>query len=420
MKKMEKKWPFVFNGIVIFCLILLILEMRWQAKKEESEVLNVTESLQKESEIHSFSEEEEAALYMLSALKKNDLDMALRGCAIDETALQINFVKTAEELPGMQLIDLPAPTSDYSYYFPLTSAEMTKAYIEQFEELSTEIPEIETLEVLEIAEKKEKEREEQLAKCLAAQEASELEIYVKCGEQSYRLGFTAVRYEKNWKIHSLKEGLLYETDIPAYVQMEEMREAKKTYVLPNQLTGANYFQAMPISEKTPQRAVEQFIYAIEKGDLTRALAFATTESSQDTSPELLKKQGGYAKELKTMLYGFLGTEDARLYGKSEEQLNKLRGKLNPEYMVYLDLIKVIPIETEENTETVKQYAGLYSYNGKNYLTGYTLCRQEDGWQIQSLSAPALSLESGEVMQLSKEESRKTSEQSVLKAEKNER
>ena len=54
----------------------------------------------------------------------------------------------------MQLIDLPAPTSDYSYYFPLTSAEMTKAYIEQFEELSTEIPEIETLEVLEIAEKK--------------------------------------------------------------------------------------------------------------------------------------------------------------------------------------------------------------------------------------------------------------------------
>ena len=78
---------------------------------------------------------------------------------------------------------------------------------------------------------------------------------------------------------------------------------------------------------------------------------------------------------------------------------------------------MIPIETEENTETVKQYAGLYSYNGKNYLTGYTLCRQEDGWQIQSLSAPALSLESGEVMRLSKEESRKTSEQSVLKAEK---
>ena len=51
--------------------------------------------------------------------------------------------------------------------------------------MSTEIPEIETLEVLEIAEKKEKEREEQLAECLAAQEVSELEIYVKCGEQSY-------------------------------------------------------------------------------------------------------------------------------------------------------------------------------------------------------------------------------------------
>ena len=47
MKKMEKKWPFVFNGIVIFCLILLILEMRWQAKKEESEVLNVKKVFRK-------------------------------------------------------------------------------------------------------------------------------------------------------------------------------------------------------------------------------------------------------------------------------------------------------------------------------------------------------------------------------------
>ncbi|MFR4147335.1 MAG: hypothetical protein ACLT1J_14155 [Mediterraneibacter gnavus] len=70
MKKMEKKWPFVFNGIVIFCLILLILGMRWQAKKEESEVLNVTESLQKESEITSFSEEEEGSVIYVECLEK--------------------------------------------------------------------------------------------------------------------------------------------------------------------------------------------------------------------------------------------------------------------------------------------------------------------------------------------------------------
>lgn len=64
MKKMEKKWPFVFNGIVIFCLILLILGMRWQAKKEESEVLNVTESLQKESEITSFRGRRGSVIYV--------------------------------------------------------------------------------------------------------------------------------------------------------------------------------------------------------------------------------------------------------------------------------------------------------------------------------------------------------------------
>ena len=266
-------------------------------EKGESEVLNVTESLQKESEITSFSEEEEAVLYMLSALKKTTLIWHLEDVQLMRQLCR-SILKDSRGLPGMQLIDLPAPTSDYSYYFPLTSAEMTKAYIEQFEELSTEIPEIETLEVLEIAEKKEKEREEQLAECLAAQEVSELEIYVKCGEQSYRLGFTAVRYEKNWKIHSLKEGLLYETDIPACVQMEEMREGKKNVCASKSADRCQLFSGDANFRKTPQRAVEQFIYAIEKGDLTRALAFATTESSQDTSPELLKKQGRICKRVK--------------------------------------------------------------------------------------------------------------------------
>ena len=70
MKKMEKKWPFVFNGIVIFCLILLILEMRWQAKKEESEVLNVTESLQKESEITFFFRGRRGGVIYVECLEK--------------------------------------------------------------------------------------------------------------------------------------------------------------------------------------------------------------------------------------------------------------------------------------------------------------------------------------------------------------
>ena len=71
MKKMEKKWPFVLNGIVGYSvLILLILGMRWQAKKEESEVLNVTQSLQKESEIHSFSERRRGGVICVKCIEK--------------------------------------------------------------------------------------------------------------------------------------------------------------------------------------------------------------------------------------------------------------------------------------------------------------------------------------------------------------
>ena len=101
---------------------------------------------------------------MLSALKKNNIDMALRGFAIDETALQMAFVKTARGTPGdAALTDLPALTSDYAYYFPLTSAEMTAEYIRQFEQICEELPEVETLEVVDITEKSQGEQEEQLA-----------------------------------------------------------------------------------------------------------------------------------------------------------------------------------------------------------------------------------------------------------------
>lgn len=416
MRKIWKKWPFLLNIAGILILGVLILGLRRQAEKEEGQILNETQSLKKESKIDSFSDAQDAALYVLSALKKNDIDMALRGFAIDETALQMAFVKTARAVPQATLTDLPALTSDYAYYFPLTSAEMTAEYIRQFEQICEELPEIETLEVVDITEKSQGEQEEQLAECLAAQEAEELEILVMSGNTPFLLEFTAVRYDENWKIHSLKPGLLYENNEQAVKLAEGTQEPKKVYKLPDKLAGANYFQTMPVTEKTPERAIEQFIYAIQKGNLTKALAMETVKKSEDTSVDILKKQGENAKDLKKMLYGFLGVRDVHFQDKSEEQMNQLREKLNPGNMVYLDLIKVIPIASSENPEHIREYAGLYSYNGKNYLTGYTLCQQNGGWQILSLGAPALSLEPGEVMYLSKEESRKTSEQNVLTPE----
>ena len=116
----------------------------------------------------------------------------------------------------------------------------------------------------------------------------------------------------------------------------------------------------------------------------------TVKKARIRQRNILKKQGENAKDLKKMLYGFLGARDVHFQEKSEEQLNQLREKLNPGNMVYLDLIKVIPIASSENPEHIREYAGLYSYNGKNYLTGYTLCQQNGGWQILSLGAPALS------------------------------
>ena len=198
----------------------------------------------------------------------------------------------------------------------------------------------------------------------------------------FLLEFTAVRYDENWKIHSLKPGLLYERY--TCICAEGAQEPQKLYKLPDKLAGANYFQTLPVTEKTPERAIEQFIYAIQKGNLTKALAMETVKKSEDTSVEILKKQGENAKDLKKMLYGFLGVRDVHFQDKSEEQLNQLREKLNPGNMVYLDLIKVIPIASLENPEHIREYAGLYSYNGKNYLTGYTLC-QTGGWMADPLS-----------------------------------
>ncbi|MFR8352095.1 MAG: hypothetical protein ACLVB1_04820 [Blautia obeum] len=147
---MEKN--ILFSIVVIFCLILLILGNALAGEKEESEVLNVTKSSEKVN--HFFFRGRRGSVIYVECLEERP-DMALRGCAIDETALQINFVKTAEELPGCSF---KAGSNIRLFVFSAYTAEMTKAYIEQFEELSTEIPEIERWKCWNCREKGERTR----------------------------------------------------------------------------------------------------------------------------------------------------------------------------------------------------------------------------------------------------------------------
>lgn len=190
--KMEKCFCFQWHRHILFDPA--DSRNAWQAKKEESEI-NVTESLQKEWD-HFFSGGRRGSVIYVECLEKERPWYGTRGCAIDETALQINFVKTAEELPGMQLIDLPAPTSDIRIIFRLSAS--SQAYVSSLKNCRQKFGDRDVGSAGDCREKGERTRRTAVAECLAAQEISELEIYVKW-EQSYRLGFTAVRYEKTGK-----------------------------------------------------------------------------------------------------------------------------------------------------------------------------------------------------------------------------
>lgn len=436
----QKKSPVLIGLALIAILMGGLLFQKYWAQSQAGESTIIPEDLAREGTIEQFQNPEDLIEYTVAALGNQDMDLVLRACAIDERLLANPFVSTLneEEKFGYDMV-LP-PSAEYEEYRPLSSAELTRYYIDQyynFQEQSKDLSGVKLKKVgvfypqtqlssgslFETA---------QLCDEWGADGAIQLAALLEADQGDYMLSFTVIKYYGYWKIFDFaaelaeqSEGQLIKTieprefdsvirgaDVLSFAEKLDDRMSDKTGNTEkddkiediknpeDEILPPNYYIAGASYGKEQKDTIQKFLLAIQKKDAAKALSYCNIDHQADNlnavSPEIIHIQAHYAKQISYLYYGLLG----ETYFQGEQALDELGEtageileRLNPELIPYMDIMEILKVEDH-------QYIVFYAFNGRCYISGYTLVKQNEGWQIDSLSAPEEKLEAGEVREIS--------------------
>ena len=392
--------------------------------------------------------------YLVEAVKKQDLDKALRGMAIDESILNISLANLINEAGEFYTEMEIVPSGNYSTYNELAAAELTGEYAVDLKNLMDQFEKTEDMQVEEICyvDPKKQLEPEQLSDDSKTLEQwggdclTEMMVRLSGGDEEYLLGLTMVHYKDSWKVFSLGaeltgtteetpvrktteeeftalKGTMKEKEYEKQLQKKNLdsvlfEESKMTKEdIEKMRLPANYFVLNPLREDTAESTIEAFVRSIQKEDMGRALAYCmggSPEELEHTNTEILQKQEEIAEMVKRFCYGFLGDD----YSEEETSLQtigksgkKIVQELDPKYFMYFDLTESMLLQDDGEEQ---QYAVLFWYAGETYVVGMTLEESDGGWYIKSLSSENLETEPGEVRLVSEKEQKQLEKREIEK------
>lgn len=442
---MRKIWKKLKNypellGIVAVCILVgIIFLYKLEVRREYVDPGIVTEDMARESTVDGFEKPEESVRYMISALQKEDLDMGLRGFPIDEKILGINVGEELNAL-GEFATNITYMPSQWKEFVPVSSSEITKDYTEIFQSLEEQLAgrDVTVEAVRALMPQKQMEAQyhrnsQQICEIWGADSRIEALAKLTIGGEDYALPVTLFRYDDFWKIDSFEASLLEEKedgifscDEQTYGKLTDEKEEKKLKefleekdkkttqsktkeeekeVLPEDaLLPANYVLYNTVFSQTPEKAIENFILSMQKNDLSSMMIYTDLYGEEDPLnqdlAEILIRQGKVAEQIQTFYYYLMGNEFAATENVSLDELGmtgeEISSSLELSEIVYLDLNNVLKIKDDE-------YAAFYYFNGKHYMSGFTMKEYSQGWKIEELSCASMGLDKGQVKELTETE-----------------
>lgn len=437
--KKIKHYPIVIGLFCVFLVMMLVLAIKLYDKSSTVDATIVTEDLSRPATSEGFQTGEDIIKYMISAIKENDLDKALRGFPIDERILGINSEKIINQEAAFSKSSNYPPSSTYGQYIPLASSEMTGNYAEMFEEVKnsvewsqTEILDIRILRPKEQFTNEYKKTMSEQCENWGAEVMCEMVVELKNSDGVYILPVTIIRYYDSWKVFDFRASLfdnkteiMWEINEDEFEDLtdpvseeevwrsfeedsEDTQEQKASESPETQLLPPNYFVVNQQYGDTPEDTIEKFSMYLEKEDTTAVLCYGYMEQENPDAnlSDVLMKQQDFAEQVVSFYYGLL-CEELSGEEKSLDELgmtgNEIVGELNPENIPYMDLVKIVSLNENE-------YLAVYFYGREYYVAGFTLHYTDQGWQIESISSAKGGLNPGEVKRISEEEYNKLGEE----------
>lgn len=433
-----KNYP-EFLGIGAICiLVIIILVYKLELRQRYVEPGIVTENMARENTVEGFTATEDAVRYMISALQKDDLDMGLRGFPIDEKILGINVGEQLDSL-GEFSTNITYMPSQWREFVPVSSSEITRDYTEIFDSMKKHFAgkTIEVEQVSPIFPEKQLETQyhrnsQKICEIWGANSQVEIVVKLKIDGEDYAAGMTLLRYGKFWKVDSFTSSLAEEQEKEGiwscndqeYDQLtdkskeeeltellddteekENQNEQEQEKVVPeDELLPANYMLYNSVFGENPEETIENFVLCIQKNDLAGMMVYTDIYGEEDPFEqelsEMLIKQGELAEQIQTFYYYLMGSDFATTETTSLDELGMTGGEISNSFelneIVYLDLNNVLKISDNE-------YAAFYYFNGKRYMSGFTMKEYGSGWKIENLSCPSMEIENGQVEELTEKE-----------------
>lgn len=442
MRKIWKKlknYPELLGIVAVFILVGIIFLYKLEVRREYVDPGIVTEDMARESTVDGFEKPEESVRYMISALQKEDLDMGLRGFPIDEKILGIDVGEELDYL-GEFSTNITYMPSQWKEFVPVSSSEITKDYTEIFQSLEEQFAgrDVTVEAVRALMPQKQMEAQyhrnsQQICEIWGADSRIEALAKLTIDGEDYALPVTLFRYDDFWKIDSFEASLLEEKedgifscDEQTYGKLTDEKEEKKLKefledkdkkttqsktkeeekeVLPEDaLLPANYVLYNTVFSQTPEKAIENFILSMQKNDLSSMMIYTDLYGEEDPLnrdlAEILIRQGEVAEQIQTFYYYLMGNDFATTQNVSLDELGmtgeEISRSLELSEIVYLDLNNVLKIKEDE-------YAAFYYFNGKHYMSGFTMKEYGQGWKIEELSCAFMGLDKGQVKELTETE-----------------
>ena len=425
--KMIKKYPILAGFALIVLVMCLVLVIKMYEKRSAIEPTVVTEAMARPATVDGFTAGEDTVRYLISAVREDDLDKAMRAFPVDEMVLGADSAKIID-MEEQFSSEFNPPSSIFGQYVPAASSEIAGQYAAEMASLENAL-EWEKAEILDVRILLPEEQMTgqyqremlELSECWGADVMCEMLAEIRCGEELYMFPVTVAKYGESWKVFRLEAAVsgnvqsglagtdeeIYESLTDPEVEEEvwetlgEEEELQYTDDPEQQMLPPNYFLAGQAYSQSPEDVITQFSKYIEKEDITSALCFGYLGHEQLESDQVsvMNRQKEFAKQIVEMYCGLLFEEKTRDPQPLEDlgmTGEEIVGKLNPENIPYMDLKKIIHLGENE-------YAAVYVYGREYYLTGFTMCENENGWQIKSLTSALAGLEDGGVRKITESE-----------------
>ena len=386
----------------IGCLLVVILTaglVIYQKAVDSHRVdpFHLTEDMDRAETSEGYENPEDLVKYMICQIQNADLDLALRGCAIENLAEYFvleSYLELTDEFKGLE--DLPPSETESEAYIGISTARLAGYYADMVEkcmELFGSGHEVQLVSVEEYVPENPDgmyyQLRQKVCEALGCRTVSEMRVLLNIDGDAKEMYWTLVRYRSKWNVLAFNE--LEKADQKSV----EIRSVSAAESDGKDIINYNTDDVLPLNyklvnqnkEDTPEDLLENLISYLRREDVWSAMSYFhlyDTGQNRYIDQELLKSQEELAGQMQIFYYQLFIPNREKFEWYQRETADRgddLAEDLKAEQIVSLtvDWIR----EISQDADGHAQYQMSYSYSGRSYVLNLELVNV-NGWMIESM------------------------------------